>query len=104
MCSSDLLALLELQAAQEREYLNGLRYTLLPTLPRVTRGGRYSLSLVVSADGQHYRATAAPVPRTSAANWRETFRSPAAPWALISNTNRRVSQAGLDSSARTLSR
>ena len=59
------LGLLGLQAALEREYLNSLRYSLPPDLPRTTPGGRYLLQLAVSADGQHFTARALPTPGTS---------------------------------------
>ena len=62
-------ALLQLQAAQERHYLDHLRYSgLLEAAPdadglglaATTQGGRYSLHLALTDDGQHYVASARP--------------------------------------------
>jgi len=62
-------ALLQLQAAQERHYLDHLRYSgLLEAAPdadglglaATTQGGRYSLHLALADDGQHYVASARP--------------------------------------------
>jgi type IV pilus assembly protein PilE len=63
------VALLRIQAAQERQYPDSLRYTadleLPPSaaglgIPRLTDGGRYALTLAASQDGQHYLARAQP--------------------------------------------
>jgi len=62
-------ALLQLQAAQERHYLDHLRYSgLLEAAPdadglglaATTPGGRYALRLALADDGQHYVASARP--------------------------------------------
>jgi type IV pilus assembly protein PilE len=64
-------ALLQLQAAQERHYLDHLRYSgtldAPPQdgglgLPTTTHDGRYALGLVLAEDGQHYVASARPAP------------------------------------------
>jgi type IV pilus assembly protein PilE len=64
-------ALLQLQAAQERHYLDHLRYSgQLDAPPRdgglglatTTHEGRYALGLMLADDGQHYVAHARPAP------------------------------------------
>lgn len=65
------IALLAVQAAQERHYLDHLRYTdQLDAAPESgglglaarTTGGRYLLGLALAADGQHYVAHAEAAP------------------------------------------
>jgi type IV pilus assembly protein PilE len=65
------IALLRVHAAQERHYLDHLRYSgLLDAQPEAgglglvstTPGGRYLLELTLADDGQHYAASAQPVP------------------------------------------
>jgi type IV pilus assembly protein PilE len=61
-------ALLQLQAAQEKFYLNGNAYSDDVTgaapdglgLPGVSETGKYDISVDLGADGQGYTATAAP--------------------------------------------
>lgn len=60
------VALLRIQAMQELQYVNTLRYTdQLDTT--TTDGGRYVLQISTSDDGQHYTARAMPMPGSTQA-------------------------------------
>jgi type IV pilus assembly protein PilE len=55
-------ALLQLQALQERHYLDHLRYSDGSDLLALSDAGRYRLSVQLTSDGQHYTALAMPAP------------------------------------------
>ncbi|MEY4760938.1 MAG: hypothetical protein RLZZ200_794 [Pseudomonadota bacterium] len=60
------IALLDIQAAQERHYLNALRYS--PELEKThSPGARYRLSIETDDAGQRYTARAVPSPDSSQA-------------------------------------
>ena len=55
-----MIALLELQSAEEKHYLRHNTYTA--DIPLTRNSDRYSLSIAIASDGQSFIATATPTP------------------------------------------